>query len=125
MSSPSSSAATLFAAAVMMTALAGCIGPDFPTAEQSVCTVAGIGCRPECSAALMPSAAAGADTLTYHLGPASCAPVAFDAASRQADRLCRARGFDLAADAAAVTEEPPVRPLPPAETATFRCEPRA
>ena len=110
---------------MMMAALVGCIGPDFPTAEQSVCTVAGIGCRPECSATLMPSAAAGADTLTYHLGPVACVPVAFDAASRQAIRLCRARGFDLAADAVAVTDEAPVRPLPPAEIATFRCEPQA
>jgi len=112
----------LFAAAILPLALSGCIGPDFPTAERSVCTVAGIGCRPECVATLAPSPGSASAALSYHLGPASCAPVDFDAAARQAAKLCSAREF-RAVRAAAVTAEAPVAPLPPAETAAFLCVP--
>jgi hypothetical protein len=114
-----------FSAAVLISlALADCVGPDFPTAEQSLCTAGGIGCRPECEATLMPSPSAAVDAPTYHLGPHTCATVAFDDAARKAGRLCRERGFELATDAPAVTEEAAVPPLPPADIATFRCERR-
>jgi hypothetical protein len=121
MSSPHFSGPVLAAAAMLSLALPGCIGPDFPTAEQSLCTVAGIGCRPECLPALIPPSAANA--LTYDLGPASCAPADWAEAARQADKLCAARGL-AAIGAGPIIEEPPVAPLPPAETATFLCERR-
>lgn len=124
MSSPNCSVAgALFGAAMLPLGLTGCIGPDFPTAEQSLCTVAGVGCRPECNATLMPNPVAEPGALTYHLGPAACTPVDWDDAARRADKLCRAQG--LIAVAAATAIEPPVAPLPPAGTATFRCERRS
>ena len=123
MSSPRCSPnAALVAGAALSAVLCGCIGPDFPTAEQSLCTVAGIGCRPECAATLIPGVTTARATLTYHLGPASCALVDVDDAHRQAGKLCRARGLGLAVAASPVTGEPPVAPLPPAETVTFQCE---
>lgn len=113
----------LLAAATLSLPLAGCIGLDFPTAEQGFCTVAGIGCRPECSATLMPSASAAPRTLTYHLGPTSCAPVDFADANRQAGKLCRGLGLGGAISAAPLHQEAPVAPLPPTETAAFLCVP--
>lgn len=115
-----SRAGALLALVALSAAASACIGPNFPTAEQSLCTVAGITCQPECNPTLLPALAA--DTVRYHLGPASCAARDFDVARHQAESLCRQRGM-AGTDAGSVTQQPPVPPLAPAAVATFACTP--
>lgn len=108
-------------AAILPLGLAGCADFGFPTTAESVCGASGFGCHQECAATPIPAEGTDGNTVSYHIGPATCPSRYISDARRLADQACRDRGAVLATNEPQISQHPASGPLPAAESVSFTC----